>query len=308
MRSPGARGAALPQLLTRDFPLQRLDTGQSFAQSLTPREWRADGRLKTPPTEQQLAKTKVKTPPKLTSPRPRYPSQHSLTPRAVTSPSTDLHQRRDGLYSPGAELLQAPPQEQQQRQPRGAVARSTQQLADSSAMSTYRQRASDQCMATGTSFFADSMGRQGPPVPGCLATAVQLLPESMGAVTDALDAGCGPDDAEERLVGGAFPPLVYAAAQVILSVSFWCWCCCGCCCCSCCSRRGRCCCSSHLRKPQGKSGTVTLLLDKNCDVGARATNGDTALHVAVRENKPIVIKLLLARGADAHARNANGDR
>ncbi|MDR1257112.1 MAG: ankyrin repeat domain-containing protein [Spirochaetaceae bacterium] len=52
---------------------------------------------------------------------------------------------------------------------------------------------------------------------------------------------------------------------------------------------------------------IQRILDKNALVNARNQEGDTALHIAVRQNLPAVGDLLAARGADVFAQNAKGE-
>ncbi|MDR2028151.1 MAG: ankyrin repeat domain-containing protein [Treponema sp.] len=53
--------------------------------------------------------------------------------------------------------------------------------------------------------------------------------------------------------------------------------------------------------------TIGLILDKNALVNARNKEGDTALHLAVRQNEREIGELLLVRGADVFAPNAKGE-
>jgi ankyrin repeat protein len=52
---------------------------------------------------------------------------------------------------------------------------------------------------------------------------------------------------------------------------------------------------------------VQRILDKNALINARNQEGDTALHIAVRQNFPAAGDLLTARGADVFAQNAKGE-
>jgi ankyrin repeat protein len=52
---------------------------------------------------------------------------------------------------------------------------------------------------------------------------------------------------------------------------------------------------------------VQRILDRNALVNARNQEGDTALHVAVRQNLAAIGDLLVARGADVFAQNAKGE-
>ena len=49
------------------------------------------------------------------------------------------------------------------------------------------------------------------------------------------------------------------------------------------------------------------ILDKNANVNARNQEGDTALHVAVRQNDAAIGELLISRGADIFLQNAKGE-
>jgi ankyrin repeat protein len=53
--------------------------------------------------------------------------------------------------------------------------------------------------------------------------------------------------------------------------------------------------------------TVRKILDKNAVVNARNQEGDTALHLAVRNNNAAVGELLLSRGAEIFLQNAKGE-
>jgi ankyrin repeat protein len=58
---------------------------------------------------------------------------------------------------------------------------------------------------------------------------------------------------------------------------------------------------------EGSAEIVQRILDKNALVNARNQEGDTALHIAVRQNLPAVGELLVARNADVFAQNAKGE-
>ncbi|MDR2601546.1 MAG: ankyrin repeat domain-containing protein [Spirochaetaceae bacterium] len=57
----------------------------------------------------------------------------------------------------------------------------------------------------------------------------------------------------------------------------------------------------------GNVDTVRKILDKNALVNARNHEGDTALHLAVRQNAAATGELLLSRGADVFLQNAKGE-
>ena len=51
----------------------------------------------------------------------------------------------------------------------------------------------------------------------------------------------------------------------------------------------------------GNVRTAKLLLDKKCEVNARALNGFTPLHIACKKNRIKVVELLLKYGASIEA-------
>jgi ankyrin repeat protein len=60
-------------------------------------------------------------------------------------------------------------------------------------------------------------------------------------------------------------------------------------------------------KNGGDPKTVGMILDEKALVNARNKEGDTSLHLAVRQNEEEAGKLLLSRGADIFAPNARGE-
>jgi ankyrin repeat protein len=58
---------------------------------------------------------------------------------------------------------------------------------------------------------------------------------------------------------------------------------------------------------RGDLKVIELILDKKALVNARNKEGDTSLHLAVRQNDQAVGELLLSRGADIFAPNAKGE-
>lgn len=51
----------------------------------------------------------------------------------------------------------------------------------------------------------------------------------------------------------------------------------------------------------GNVRTAKLLLDRKCEVNARALNGFTPLHIACKKNRIKVVELLLKYGASIEA-------
>jgi ankyrin repeat protein len=60
-------------------------------------------------------------------------------------------------------------------------------------------------------------------------------------------------------------------------------------------------------KNGGDLKTIGLILDTRAQVNARNKEGDTSLHIAVRQNEAEAGKLLISRGADIFAPNARGE-
>ena len=59
----------------------------------------------------------------------------------------------------------------------------------------------------------------------------------------------------------------------------------------------------HEAAVNGRSETLTKLLDLGAKLQATTTDGDTALHKAARWGHAAAVQLLLRRGADVHARD-----
>ncbi|MDR2803946.1 MAG: ankyrin repeat domain-containing protein [Treponema sp.] len=57
----------------------------------------------------------------------------------------------------------------------------------------------------------------------------------------------------------------------------------------------------------GDPEIIQRILDKNALINARNQDGDTALHIAVRQNREAAGVLLITRGADMFAQNAKGE-
>ena len=57
----------------------------------------------------------------------------------------------------------------------------------------------------------------------------------------------------------------------------------------------------HVAAHCGNVRTAKLLLDRKCEVNARALNGFTPLHIACKKNRIKVVELLLKYGASIEA-------
>jgi ankyrin repeat protein len=63
----------------------------------------------------------------------------------------------------------------------------------------------------------------------------------------------------------------------------------------------------HYASTRDDRGHAEKLIEAGADVNAKATNGDTPLHVAVRTGKDQLVALLLSKNADLYAANAEGE-